>query len=103
MVRAAQQGGDLRVLYPAGAERILDIPWFLEVAIEHALTVLNWMENLPKKEVPPQRLWGDGEGLEQWWAKVEEWRSEGGGPASSSSPDAAEGTDNELARAFKQG
>jgi hypothetical protein len=47
------------------------------VAIEQALTVLSWYENLPKADVPPEYLWEDVEGLEQWWASVEEKRSDG--------------------------
>ena len=46
MVRTAQQAGDLRVMYPDGCERVTDIPWYLQVAIEFGLTVLSWMENL---------------------------------------------------------
>lgn len=47
------------------------------MAIEQALTVLNWYENLPKEDVPPEHLWEDVEGLEAWWATVEDRRSDG--------------------------
>lgn len=102
MVRAAQQAGDIASLYPEGCTRVAQIPWFLQVAIEHALTVLNWLENLPKNEVPPRRIWADTEGLEQWWNKVEDLRSSDYPltGASSSDEDGA-GTENDLARAFK--
>jgi hypothetical protein len=49
----------------------------LQVAIEHALTVLSWYEHLPKDEVPPEYLWEDAQGLEQWWATVEAKRDSG--------------------------
>lgn len=47
------------------------------MAIEHALTILNWYENLSKDEVPPEHLWEDAEGLEQWWSDVEARREDG--------------------------
>lgn len=49
--------------------------WYLQVAIEHALTVLSWYENLQEDERPPEYLWEDSEGLEQWWADVEAKRN----------------------------
>lgn len=72
---------------------------------------MSWHENLSKDEVPPERLWEDPEGLEQWWARVEEKR-ESGMPVSNtntSSADASESSpgpevvENDLARALKQG
>ena len=80
-----------------------DVPWYLQVAIEHALTVLNWYENLPKNEVPPKHLWCDPDGLELWWAKMEERRSEGfptRPELDDSGTDA--GTDNDLTRALRR-
>lgn len=47
------------------------------MAIEHALTVLTWYENLQKEEVPPEHLWEDPEGLEQWWQWVEDKHADG--------------------------
>ena len=52
------------------------MPWYLQVAIEHALSILNWYENLPKDEVPPEHLWEDPEGLELWWKDVEAQRQD---------------------------
>ena len=68
------------------------------------MTVLNWMSELPKHEVPPPHLWADGDGLGQWWAKVEEKRAEGSSPASgsASSSTSDEGTGNDLAQAFRK-
>lgn len=47
-----------------------DVPWYLNVAIEHALTILSWYENLPEDERPPEHIWEDNEGLELWWKSV---------------------------------
>lgn len=103
MVRAAQQAGDYRSLYPEGCDRVTDLPWYFQSAIEHALTILNWLENLPKKEVPPRHVWADPEGLELWWKRVEDLRSNDY-PTSAGTPDGdSAGTENDLARAFKQG
>lgn len=53
------------------------MPWYLQVAIEHALTILSWYENLQEEERPPEYLWEDAEGLEQWWATVDAKRKDG--------------------------
>ena len=78
----------------------------MQVAIEHALTILSWHENLSPEEVPPEYLWEDSEGLEQWWASIEEKRKSG--EPISRSADTGNGdqgsdmTENDLARALKQ-
>ena len=53
------------------------MPWPLQVAIEQGLQILNWYENLPKEDVPPEYLWEDAQGLEQWWESVEARREDG--------------------------
>lgn len=47
------------------------------MAIEQGLTILAWYENLQKDEQPPEYLWEDPEGLEQWFKAVEEAREDG--------------------------
>ena len=83
----------------------------MQLAIEHALNVLTWHENLPKDEVPPEHLWEDSEGLEMWWEHVEQQR-EDGQPTSrsrSEADDDGEGdpdpgmAENDYARFLKQG
>lgn len=82
----------------------------MQVAIEHALNVLTWYENLPKDEVPPEHLWEDGEGLEQWWASVEAKRDDGGVATSRGRVDSDDGdgdqpsgmAENDYARFLKQ-
>jgi len=68
------------------------------VAIEHTLTILNWYENLPKKDVPPEHLWADAEGLEQWWKAIEERTGDGSSTGDDYEPPMEQ---NDLARAFK--
>lgn len=70
------------MLYPKGCDRVDEIPWFLQAAIDHALTILSWHENLPREEIPPQYLWDDAGGLDLWWKDVREKQRTGqdGGP-----------------------
>lgn len=77
------------------------------MAIEHALIVLSWFENLPKEEQPPEYLWEDSEGLEQWWKAVEDKR-EDGRPTTRGRVDVETDQDspmaeNDYARFLKQG
>lgn len=80
----------------------------MQTAIEHALIVLSWHENLQPDEVPPEYLWEDGEGLEQWWKRIEEKRSDGisTGRGSSSSDDEGDPdpgmAENDYAQALKR-
>lgn len=61
--------------------------------------MINWYENLPKEEVPPERLWADAEGLEQWWARIERNREDG---TSGGDDDDSDGMqENDLARTLK--
>lgn len=101
-VGAAGRAGDIRSLYPRGSNRIEDIPWYLQVAIEQALTIISWHENLAKNEVPPEHIWEDGKGLELWWARLEELRESGRPPGSGDEP-VPEMAQNDLARAFREG
>jgi hypothetical protein len=43
----------------------------LSAAIDHALLVLNWQENLPGDEMPPQWMWAFDDELELWFEDVE--------------------------------
>lgn len=79
----------------------------MQVAIEHALNVLTWYENLPKDEVPPEYLWEDGEGLELWWKSVEDKRDDGTatsrGRVDDDDSDQAPGmAENDYARSLKR-
>ena len=82
----------------------------MQVAIEHALQILNWHENLSKEDVPPEYLWEDARGLEQWWDDVRARQEDGVATkrGRSSSRDDDDPTDsdemveNDLARYLKQ-
>ena len=59
-------------------------------------------------EVPPEQIWEDQQGLEQWWAAVKDKRDSGSGmPSKSSSSeesdDGEEWGSNDLARILKDG
>ncbi len=41
------------------------------------MTILSWFENCTKEEIPPEYMWEDSDGLEQWWAAVKEKRESG--------------------------
>ncbi len=80
------------------------------MAIEQAITILSWHENLQEDEVPPEYLWEDPQGLEMWWKTVEAKREDGMSirGRGDSSDDAGEDTgpgqaENDLARYLKQG
>ena len=47
------------------------------MAIEQGLTILGWFENLSKDEVPPEHIWEDTEGLDEWWRDVAAKREDG--------------------------
>ena len=82
------------------------MPWYLQVAIEQSLTILSWYENLPKEDVPPEHLWEDSQGLELWWATVEERRELdplGSGKPSARDEQGPEMEQNDLARALRKG
>ena len=68
---------------------------------------MNWYENLPKSEIPPEYLWEDVDGLEMWWNTVNERRDEkysGGNYRQSGGGDEPEQemADNDLARFLKE-
>ena len=58
------------------------------MAVNHALMVISWYENLPKDEQPPRHIWWSGELLDEWFRNVEEGRSSRSAKRSSSYEDA---------------
>lgn len=69
--------------------------------------ILSWYENHTSEDVPPEYLWEDAEGLEEWWDRVKERheiRASGGGGRAPGSDDNSgdEFEGNELARALKE-
>jgi hypothetical protein len=77
------------------------------VAIEQGLTILSWFENLQEDERPPEYLWEDAEGLEQWWKRVEAKRNDGvetsrGVPDPAQSDQASKMVENDQARYLRE-
>ncbi len=58
------------------------------MAVNHALMVISWYENLPKDEQPPRHIWWSGELLDEWFRNVEEARGSRSTKKSSSYEDA---------------
>lgn len=44
------------------------------MAVNHALTVISWHENLPKDEQPPRHIWHSVDLVDKWFRDVEEKR-----------------------------
>lgn len=45
------------------------------MAVNHALTVISWFENLPRDEQPPRHIWYSAELVDEWFRDVEHKRS----------------------------
>jgi hypothetical protein len=70
-VRIAQKVGGIEVLLPVGITSLRDCPYTVFEAIRMALVVISWEENIFKEEeMPPKRIWTDGEKLKDWWDAV---------------------------------
>lgn len=48
--------------------------WDFVYAVNEALTVLSWFENLPDKEQPPRAIWWSDKLLSEWFRNVKEDR-----------------------------
>lgn len=74
-------------------------------AISHGLTVLSWFENNAEKDMPPENIWDDTEGLEEHWKAVRLRMAEGvSSPDDDDSDEPGLGGDmlgNDLASMFK--
>jgi hypothetical protein len=64
-------GGDFSSFWPDGIE---NAPWDRPVAVNQALMVISWHENLPRDEQPPRHVWWSDELLDQWFRNVQENR-----------------------------
>jgi len=78
------------------------------MAMNHALTVISWHENLPKDEQPPRWIWHSGDLVDKWFRDVEDKRSDkygGSGKRHTSYDDADDSpsgmTTNELAESYR--
>lgn len=85
---------------------ISEAPYDLVTAVNFALSVISWHENLPQEEVPPRHLWWSEDLLEEWFQGVRERRKEKteGGKNTRSSYETAQDvpmTENELAAQYR--
>lgn len=93
-------------MFPASTS-IETVPHDIHSAVEHALRVLSWQENLVDDEMPPRWMWHLDWELETHFIKVEKIREQkyggSGGTSSSSSSDEGDPVwdDNVYAARFK--
>lgn len=84
---------------------MIDAPNQMVQAVNQALAVISWFENLPRDEVPPRHIWWSQELLDEWFVEVQERREKGAsGRRSRSSYDEAKDvpmTTNEFADQFR--
>lgn len=99
MVSAAKDSGSN--LWPSGVSDIEDLPYDLSIAIDQALRILSWQENLGSEEMPPQWMWHLDWEIEAWFIDVKNKREEKYNPKGNSTQDDAAWEDNEYASRFK--
>jgi hypothetical protein len=78
---------------------IADMPVDLANALEHAVRIISWQENLTSDDIPPKWMWPLEWELELWFVEVDRRRqsaSNGG-----SGDEQVEMMDNEYARALR--
>lgn len=69
-VRVVRDLGTVQALFPRFVDSMHDLPARLFQAIEVALMVCGWQDNLEPEEVPPKRMWLDGKAAKAWLAEV---------------------------------
>ena len=75
MVRVTKGlGGDVSALV---GENLADAPWDLVSAINQALIVLSWYENLSSDEQPPRWIWHSTKLIDEWFKEVRRAREKG--------------------------
>lgn len=75
------------------------------MAVNHALTVISWHENLPKDEQPPRKIWHSVELVDKWFGNVEQQREKKYGSSGKSRYEEADDVPmsrNELAESVKK-
>lgn len=97
MARAAKLSGNGSGLFPKGITSVDELPWDLCAAIEHALRVCTWQENLVSDEMPPDWMLPFDDELEIWFERVDRERKDKYGGGSNDEP-AGEMMGNEFAQ-----
>ena len=96
-------GGDFAAFWPDG---IASAPWDRVVAVNQALMVISWHENLPRDEQPPRHIWWSDELLDEWFRNVQDNRDSKYGTKKRSAYEDAEDvpmTENVLAANLRPG
>lgn len=62
---------------------VFEAPWEIITAVNYALTVWSWHENLPEDEKPPRNIWWSEKLLDEWFDGVREARDAKNGKRSS--------------------
>lgn len=89
-------------LLPKDMTSAEEIPWDLAMAIEHALRVCSWQENLIGKEMPPDWMLPFDDELQIWFERVDRDRKEKyGGGEDDDDREEAPMMDNEYSARFK--
>ncbi len=91
-------GGDMSSFWPDGVH---EAPADLVLAVNHALMVISWYENLPRKEQPPRHIWWSDELLDEWFRNVQEDRDAGRKRSSYQDAEDVPMTSNELAAQYR--
>ena len=84
---------------------VQDVPHDFHAALDHAIRILAWQENLPSDEMPPRWMWNLDWELEDHFLKVDaERRKKYGGDDQSISDDGSEPIwdENVYAARFKE-
>lgn len=82
---ATKQTGSGHLLWPDG-KNVETINNDLFLAIEHALRILSWQENLTSDECPPAWMWALDWEIEAWFEKIKIARDQKYGNNSSGGP-----------------
>jgi len=96
-IETAKALGDGNSIWPAGTN-IETAPADLAVAINHAISICSWRENLASDEMPPQWMWHLDWELTKWFKNVSKVRDDKYG-VSSDEPGAVF-EENELFESF---
>lgn len=96
---AAKDGGGVRALWPRDVHFVEDLPADLSVALEQALRICSWQENLQADEMPPNWMWHLDWEIEAWFIQVKKARDEKYGKESEDEP--TDWEENEHASRFR--
>lgn len=66
----AKDFSNLESILPKGVVKLLECPWTIILAIDHAKKVLSWYENLTEDKRPPREIWKDDRKLKRWFDDV---------------------------------